>query len=93
MLHWIAAKQPVPADVHQVTEHQNAVPNHVNFSGWIVRPANGHFGSAQAMASREKEDLRIETEPLDSLLLEDDSARLTNERFKATLRVMQGQPE
>ena len=83
MFHRVATNKPVPADVDQVTEHQNAVPNHVNFSGWVVRPANGHFGSAQAMASREKKDLRVETEPLDSLLLEDNSARLTNDRARA----------
>src|SRR6185437_3815379 len=38
------------------------------------------------------EHFRIETEPLDSLLLEDNPARLTKERFKTALRVVERQP-
>ena len=91
MLARIAAEQPVPADIDEIAEHQQAIAKHADFCARIVRPANRHFGGPQAVATREKQYLRVETESLDSLLLENDAAGLPHECLEPALRIVDGQ--
>src|SRR5277367_3555568 len=44
------------------------------------------------MSFRQKQNLRIKTETLDALLLENDPARLDDKGLKAALRVLERQP-
>ena len=61
----------------------------MDFRSRIVRPANRHFGCPQAVTAREKQNLRVETESLDFLLLENYEAPLTHERLESTLSILE----
>src|SRR6266851_4661598 len=56
-------------------------------------PAHRNFNRAQAMMPRQVQQLRIEPETFDRLLLENDAAALTPERFETALRIDKRQPQ
>src|SRR5882762_1337715 len=56
-------------------------------------PAHGNFNRAQAMTSRQVQQLWIEPEALNPLLLEDDAAALAPERFETALGIDERQPQ
>src|SRR5215475_2112251 len=58
-----------------------------------MRPANRNFHRSQSMVAREIEQLWIKSKPLNPLLVEDNFAPLAPERFEATLRVHEPQPQ
>src|SRR5216683_5729579 len=56
-------------------------------------PAHRNFNRAQAMMPRQVQQLRVESESLNRLLLEDDAAALAPERFETALCIDKRQPQ
>src|SRR5215472_12640925 len=89
----IPPTEGVPADSENVEEHLHAVTEHADFRGRGVSPAHGNLDGAQAMAQGAEQQLRVEAEPLDGLLLENNPASLAKEGFEAALGVDKRQPQ
>ncbi len=70
-----------------------AVAKHADFCRGRMTPAHGNFHGAQAVVPREIQQLGIEAKALDRLLLENDTATLAPEGFKAALSIYEGQPK
>src|SRR5260370_22522001 len=58
-----------------------------------MTPGHGNFNRAQAMMPREVQQLRVESESLNRLLLEDNAAALAPERFETALCIDKRQPQ
>src|SRR5207249_12340141 len=89
----IPPNERIPADFENVEEHLNAVAEHADLRGRGVPPAHGYLDGAQAMMSGQVEQFRIEAEPLDGLLVENNPATLAKEGFEAALGVDKRQPQ
>jgi len=88
----IPACNRVPADQNEIREHAEAVADDVNFRSRIVRPSHRYFHGSQSVSFREEQNFRIESEALDTLLLENDSRTIQPECLEAALRVFEGEP-
>src|SRR5438552_3473981 len=89
----VATELCVLANGEHVHEPQDAVAHHVDFCGRRMGPANRNFGGLKTMMASEVEQFRVKSETFDALLLEDDSAALAAEGFKAALRVDERKPQ
>src|SRR6266403_5616252 len=58
-----------------------------------MSPAHRDLHRAQSMMPRQVQQFGIKTEALDALLLENDDALITAERFEAALRIDKRQPQ
>src|SRR6266850_1154844 len=58
-----------------------------------MSPAHGNLHCVQSVMARQVQQLRIKSEALDALLLENDATLFTAECFEAALRIDEGQPQ
>jgi hypothetical protein len=58
-----------------------------------MSPTDGNFASAQAMMPGQIQEFRIKAKPFNCLLLEEDSAAVSNKGFESTLGIHESQPE
>src|SRR5208282_801947 len=89
----ITPQNSVPTDPEHIQKHVNAVAKHIHFRRRRVSPSHGNFYGAKPVMPRQIEQFRIEPEPLDALLLEEDVAFFAPERFEPALRVHERQAQ
>jgi hypothetical protein len=89
----VFAGQGIPSDYENVDEHLDAVSEHAYFRGWGMAPADGDFRRPQAVVAGQIQELGVETEALDGLLFENDSAGDAAEGFEAALGVYEWQAQ
>ncbi len=58
-----------------------------------MRPAHRNLGRLQPVVPRQVQQFRIEAEPLDALLLEDNAATLAAKGLKSALCIHERQPQ
>src|SRR5262249_50142368 len=83
----VAPPECVPANDEYIEKHLDAVSEHVYFGRRRVRPAHRNLHRFQPVVSGEIEQFRIEPEPLDALLFEQNPAALAPEGLESALCV------